>query len=197
MKTLLVLRHGKSDWEADVDDADRPLAKRGARAARAMGGFLTSARQVPDAVVTSTARRATDTAALAAATGAWRCPLRRSDLLSSGDRSGVPQTARAEPDATTRLLLVGHEPASSEAIALLVGGGAHAAHPGRRRHRARRRALGRHRTRPRTPALPGSPRLFTARKRQASRDAAAPSLRPSTAAQRPARNHAAASRLRR
>jgi phosphohistidine phosphatase len=125
VKTLLLLRHGKSDWSADVDDVDRPLTKRGTRAARVMGEFLTAAGQAPDAVVTSTARRADDTAALAAAAGAWPCEVRRSDALYGGDPSDVLQIARAEPNTTTRLLLVGHEPASSETASLLVGGGSH------------------------------------------------------------------------
>ena len=38
MKTLLFFRHGKSNWDADYDvDHNRPLAKRGRKAARAMG----------------------------------------------------------------------------------------------------------------------------------------------------------------
>jgi phosphohistidine phosphatase len=124
VKSLLFLRHGKSDWNTDVDDAERPLAKRGERAARIMGEFLTRAGQAPDAVVTSRARRAVDTALLAAAAGEWPCEVRRSDEIYGADSSGVLQAVRAEEDTTTRLLLVGHEPATSETIALLVGGGA-------------------------------------------------------------------------
>jgi phosphohistidine phosphatase len=125
MKTLVILRHGKSDWSAVVDDADRPLARRGRKAAQAMGEFLTRAGQVPDAVVTSVARRAADTASLAAVAGGWTCELRVSDALYGADAPGVLTVARAEPDATARLLLVGHEPTASETVTLLVGGGDH------------------------------------------------------------------------
>ena len=126
MKMLLIVRHGKSDWSATVDDSERPLAKRGRKAARAMGEFLTRAGQVPDAVVTSAARRAADTAALVAAAGRWQCPVRTSELIYGADAFGVLDAARAEPDACERLMIVGHEPASSEAVARLVGGGRHA-----------------------------------------------------------------------
>ncbi|WP_424522101.1 SixA phosphatase family protein, partial [Rubrivirga sp.] len=56
MKTIILLRHGKSDWEADYDgDHQRPLAKRGQKGARKMGRFLTTARSVPDRALTSSA----------------------------------------------------------------------------------------------------------------------------------------------
>ena len=85
MKTLLLLRHGKSDWSAGVSDADRPLAKRGRKAARAIGEFLSRAGAVPDVVVSSPARRAVETAELVAAAGRWPCTVRASDMLYQGD----------------------------------------------------------------------------------------------------------------
>ena len=46
MKTLILLRHGKSDWKDDeLVDHERPLAKRGRKAARAVGRFLRLAEQ--------------------------------------------------------------------------------------------------------------------------------------------------------
>jgi phosphohistidine phosphatase len=123
VKTLLLLRHGKSDWNANLDDAHRPLTKRGVQAARAMGEFLTKSGQAPDGVVTSTAARAADTAAQAAAAGRWTCDVRLSDAIYGADSAVVLETVHAEPNTTARLLLVGHEPASSETVALLVGGG--------------------------------------------------------------------------
>ena len=56
-RMLLLLRHGKSDWSSNVDDRERPLAKRGRKAAQAIGRFLTEAGEAPDAVVASPARR--------------------------------------------------------------------------------------------------------------------------------------------
>jgi phosphohistidine phosphatase len=123
MKMVLLLRHGKSDWSTEVDDRERPLAKRGRKAARTMGEFLTRAGQTPDAIAVSPARRAADTAALAAAAGGWQSPVRTSELLYGADALRMLEVARAEADDVERLMLVGHEPASSEAVALLVDGG--------------------------------------------------------------------------
>ena len=123
MKMVLLLRHGKSDWSTEVDDRERPLAKRGRNAARAMGEFLTRAGQTPDAIVVSPARRAADTASLAVAAGGWQCPVRTSELLYTADALTMLDVARAEADDVERLMLVGHQPASSEAVVRLVDGG--------------------------------------------------------------------------
>ena len=70
MKTLLVMRHAKSDWGAPLgDDHERPLADRGVKAARRMGCFLTDSGSVPQLVISSTAVRARTTAELAAEPG--------------------------------------------------------------------------------------------------------------------------------
>ena len=62
MRTLLLLRHAKSDWDASyADDHERPLAKRGKKAAALIGRHLAATGQVPDRVVSSTAVRAADT----------------------------------------------------------------------------------------------------------------------------------------
>jgi phosphohistidine phosphatase len=125
MKTLILLRHGKSDWSSEADDRERPLTKRGRSSADAIGAFLTGAGEMPDAVVTSPARRAADTAARAAAAGTWTCRLRTNELLYGAEAFTVLDVARSEPDTTERLMLVGHEPTSSDTLALIVGGGRH------------------------------------------------------------------------
>ena len=124
-KTLLILRHGKSDWSSNVDDRKRPLAKRGRKAAQAISRFLTEAGEVPDAVLASPARRAAETAALAIAAGGWHCTVRTNDLLYGANADAMIDAIRAESDAIARLMVVGHEPTSSETVALLVGGGRH------------------------------------------------------------------------
>src|SRR5437588_11680609 len=59
MKSLLVLRHAKSDWhDAEIADQDRPLNKRGTRDAARMGRLLKQENLLPDLIITSTARRA-------------------------------------------------------------------------------------------------------------------------------------------
>lgn len=125
-KTLLLLRHGKSDWDRDTgNDRERPLAKRGRKAAKAVGRFIADAGQIPDAVVTSPTVRTRETASLAAEAGDWSCPVREDDALYGAGTPDVLAVMRAEPDATGTLMLVGHEPTWSETVADLIGGGAH------------------------------------------------------------------------
>ncbi len=124
MRALLLLRHGKSDWaEHGGDDRARPLAKRGRKAARAIGGFVARAEQIPDAAITSPAVRAAETLRLVMKGGGWNCPARSAEALYGGGVSGLLSEIRAEPAGTQLLLAVGHEPTWSEAATLLIGGG--------------------------------------------------------------------------
>lgn len=122
MKTVLVLRHGKSDWGADHgSDHDRPLAKRGHRAAARIGRFVRRAGQIPDLVLSSTAVRAWRTAELAMEAGQWDCPLEGDPDLYGARAPSVLDMIRDQDDAITSLLLVGHQPTWSELVALLSG----------------------------------------------------------------------------
>ena len=62
MKSILLFRHGKSEWNTYYDsDHNRPLAPRGIKAAKKMGLFLANKKQIPDIVISSTAMRARTT----------------------------------------------------------------------------------------------------------------------------------------
>ena len=124
MKTILLLRHGKSDWDAEFGaDHERPLAERGQKGARKMGRFVTTARVVPDRALTSSAVRARETLATAAEAGGWTGPARVTDALYEATPEAVLAEIQAEPDDADTLVVVGHEPTSSGLVALLVGGG--------------------------------------------------------------------------
>jgi len=124
MRSVIMFRHGKSDWQTDPDGDDRmrPLSRRGQKAARTMGRFLVLAGEVPDAAITSPALRATETLHLAMEAGGWTCPVRRREELL-GDVRLVIEEIRAELPATEVLLVVGHEPAWSGVAGFLIGGG--------------------------------------------------------------------------
>lgn len=111
MKTLILLRHAKSDWaDPELTDHDRPLAARGRDAAPRMGAWLKAHGSVPDLVLCSTATRARQTLALAlAALGAE--PETRFDrglYLAGG--AGVLARLRQAPDAAATVMVVGHNP---------------------------------------------------------------------------------------
>lgn len=124
MRTLLVMRHAKSDWGAPFDgDHDRPLASRGIKAARRMGRFLTDAVMVPDLILSSTAVRALTTAQLAKEAGAWDCEIVASrDLYGSGPERVLGVIGGVD-HGIERLLIAGHEPTWSTLVNWLIGGG--------------------------------------------------------------------------
>ena len=72
LKNVFLMRHGKSDWNANYnDDHERPLAKRGIKASKIMGQMLSTRNEIPDQIISSTALRARTTAELAAEKGKW------------------------------------------------------------------------------------------------------------------------------
>ncbi len=121
MKTLLLMRHGKSDWDADYDgDHDRPLNDRGMRSAQVMGRLLSGLDLAPDYVITSTALRARTTAELAADAGDWDCVIALEPGFYGADHDEVLALASAAPNVD-RLMLIGHEPTWSAVIRHLTG----------------------------------------------------------------------------
>ncbi len=124
MKTLLVMRHAKSDWGAAfARDHDRPLNSRGEKAARRMGRFLTDAGAAPDLVISSTAVRALTTAELASDAGDWDCPVITSRGLYASDTEQVLEVVSTVDPEVDRLLITGHEPTWSTLVGRLIGGG--------------------------------------------------------------------------
>lgn len=123
MPTLILFRHGKSDWTGNQDDLHRPLAPRGRRGARTMGHLLSRTGQIPDAAITSPAERAFQTLRLAMEAGGWSCPVREADGFYGGEPADVLTALRREPPASRVLMAVGHEPLWSASVADLVGGG--------------------------------------------------------------------------
>jgi phosphohistidine phosphatase len=123
VSALIVFRHGKSDWDTGQDDRERPLASRGRKAARTMGRLLSRAGQAPDAAICSPAVRADETLRLAMEAGDWKCPVRVAHGLYEGGVEGALAEIRAEASEAGLLVVVGHEPTSSELAGLLIGGG--------------------------------------------------------------------------
>ncbi len=124
MKTLLLMRHAKSDWDSPVGgDHERPLAARGVKAARRMGAFLAGAGSIPQLVISSTAVRARTTVELAADSGGWECPIVTVGDFYAGDPDRVLDVVRETEDDVERVLIAGHEPTWSTLVTWLIGGG--------------------------------------------------------------------------
>jgi phosphohistidine phosphatase len=123
MKMLLVLRHAKSDRsDGALRDHDRPLAPRGEANAPVMGMALAALGLVPDAVVTSTAVRARETARLAVAAMGYGVEIVEQPEVYGASADALLNVLRECNDETATVLLVGHNPGLEELICLLAGG---------------------------------------------------------------------------
>lgn len=121
MRTLLVMRHAKSDWSSDYgSDHDRPLNDRGVRSARLMGKVLTAENLTPELVISSTAVRARTTAELANEAGGWNAEIIRDRVLYDGGVDAVVEVVKGARNAT-RLMVVGHQPTWSMLVRSLTG----------------------------------------------------------------------------
>jgi phosphohistidine phosphatase len=121
MKTLLLMRHAKSDWDADYGpDHDRPLNDRGLRSARLMGRVLADEGLVPDLIISSTAVRARTTAELAIEAGDWDTELVLDRSLYDEGPRGVLEAGASAPDVSS-VMLVGHQPTWSMLVSALTG----------------------------------------------------------------------------
>lgn len=125
MKEILLLRHAKSDWNADYGaDHDRPLNSRGIGAAKRVGKLLADSQKVPDAIFSSTAVRARTTVELAAEEGGWNREIQlKGELYGAGVRT-ILTIARGLGDHVNSALFVGHQPGWGHAVEVLAGGGA-------------------------------------------------------------------------
>ncbi len=126
MKRLLLLRHGKSDWNADFEtDHDRPINERGVKAARAVGLFLKEQRAYrPDRLLCSSARRTRETLEHVLSETGWQGqPVDYLDALYLAAPTAALAVLSEYVSDVDVLMMVGHQPTLSGLLSLLVGGG--------------------------------------------------------------------------
>jgi phosphohistidine phosphatase len=122
MKTLLLMRHAKaSQQEPGQPDQDRALAKRGERQAPAMGKLLQEKGLVPQAILSSSALRARQTAQAVAKSAGYTGEIAYYSELYSGELPDYGRILRSLADSLDPVLVVGHNPDMQEWVALLTG----------------------------------------------------------------------------
>src|SRR5689334_18770059 len=110
MKSLLILRHAKTRPDAAQGDHARQLTGRGEHDARKIGEHIRATIGTPDAVVTSDARRAVQTAELVASAAGFGGELTIEPRLYAADLDTLLAIVCTLPDETARVILVGHNP---------------------------------------------------------------------------------------
>ena len=128
-RTLIVMRHAKSDWSVPVEDRLRPLNKRGRRQAAEAGRWLAEHAGQIDLAVVSPAVRAADAWRLAAAELLAPPPERVDERAYTDDGEDLLAVVRGLDWAAAEggvgrggaVVLVSHSPACAELVELLTG----------------------------------------------------------------------------
>jgi len=124
MKILTLLRHAKSSWDAPAArDFDRPLNKRGHKAALAIGRALKQRGLHFDAVLASPAVRVAETVRdMGDGYGHSFDATEEADLYLASPTALLDRIQHVD-DGVERLLLVGHNPGLEQLTLLLAGSG--------------------------------------------------------------------------
>lgn len=122
MKILTLLRHAKSSWDDPVSrDFDRPLNKRGRKAARVIGRAMRDEGLTFDAIIASPAVRVTETLRdVGDGYGRTLEPDQDQDLYLASPAVLLERIHHVD-DGVERLLVVGHNPGLEQLALLLTG----------------------------------------------------------------------------
>jgi phosphohistidine phosphatase len=124
MKRLFLLRHAKSSWDDPVErDFDRPLNKRGRRAAETVGRHMKAAGLAFDAVIASPAVRVVETLDGIEAGLGRRLGASFDRRVYMASALSLLDIVHETDDAARSLLLVGHNPGLEDLVFLLTPAG--------------------------------------------------------------------------
>ena len=123
MRTLYLLRHGKSSWDdPGLPDRERPLAPRGVRDAKRIATHLLRLEIAPGLVLCSPALRARQTLEPIEAT-VPEAPVEVDERLYGASSETLLERVRAVPDEVPSVLLIGHNPGLQDLALLLAARG--------------------------------------------------------------------------
>lgn len=115
---LILIRHCKSDWEAGVDDHERPLNRRGQAAVTALGTWMAEHDLRPDLWLVSSALRTRATALGIRDAAGDDSPLRTLGELYHATPARI--IVAAQEAKANCLALVGHNPGIGKTATLLA-----------------------------------------------------------------------------
>ena len=128
MKTLYLLRHFKSSWkDKTLEDFDRPLAKRGRRAAELMAGYVARNGIAPAQVLCSPSRRTRETLERMQESLGGAVPTRFEKGIYLADASALLVRLRRLGDVGS-VMIIGHNPGLETLALALIGSGEEKAH---------------------------------------------------------------------
>ncbi len=120
MRTLLIMRHGKSSWkDAELPDIERPLKKRGRKDVVHTGKLLDGKKLKPDLILCSTAKRARQTAEIVVEEIGFDGKVEYLDSLYMAELDTLIKTLQSLPDVK-RVMIIGHNPGLETLAQLLT-----------------------------------------------------------------------------
>lgn len=120
MKTLLIMRHGKSSWkDAELQDMDRPLNQRGRKDSARMGKLLNTNQYKPDLILCSPAIRARQTAEILINELGFDGKVEYPDSLYMAEADTIVDLLQNLPNVE-RVLVIGHNPGLETLVQLLT-----------------------------------------------------------------------------
>lgn len=123
MKALTILRHAKAERpEVYPSDFDRPLTPRGQKDAERMAGVIAGLTPPVDAIISSTAVRAAQTASIVAEVLNLETPPQWAEDAYLAAAESLLALLREAPKDAEHIVLVGHNPGMEELAALLCTG---------------------------------------------------------------------------
>jgi len=122
MKTLLIMRHGKSSWKhKELKDHERPLSKRGVRDSLKMGELLLQRELVPQLILVSTAVRTKETAKLLVEASGFQGETIALDSLYLAEAEEYLHDLLTLPNEIERVMIIGHNPGLEALLQILSG----------------------------------------------------------------------------
>ncbi len=123
MKTLYIMRHGKSAWLSGAEtDFERPLNPRGRRDVPAMAKTLHERNVRPDIIISSPARRAISTARLLCASVQFPiCHIEEREPLYMASLKKLLTIISGLNRQHEQVILVGHNPGLTDLVNHFLG----------------------------------------------------------------------------
>ncbi len=122
MKTLLLMRHGKSSWkDENLSDHERPLKKRGTKDTKRIAKEIKKNNLEPDLILSSTATRARQTAEIIVDKLDYQEQVIFSDALYMGEPQDFVHLLNTISNDHDTVMIVGHNPGLEALLQILDG----------------------------------------------------------------------------
>lgn len=122
MKTLLLMRHGKSSWKDEtLSDHERPLKKRGRKDAKRIAMEMINHDLIPELILSSTAIRAKETVKAILSVLDEKIPVEFSRELYMAEPEDFVEILSALSNDLNVVMLVGHNPGMEAYLQIIDG----------------------------------------------------------------------------